>query len=169
MRTEINRAIWSREIGPDDAAEIHRLKMRMKQERGRIKPDRINLKFSPGGLVDLEFAAQYMQLLEGADIKGGFRSPRTSEVWRAAAARGIGPRKAGQAAEAYELLGRVSSRLGLIYNRTGDRAGFTPEEIDRARIPGSEGSTLQMVRRAMETGVETYRQVFGMEANNAGH
>ena len=39
MRTEINRAIWSREIGPDDAAEIHRLKMRMKQERGRIKPD----------------------------------------------------------------------------------------------------------------------------------
>ncbi|MBI5904653.1 MAG: bifunctional [glutamate--ammonia ligase]-adenylyl-L-tyrosine phosphorylase/[glutamate--ammonia-ligase] adenylyltransferase [Deltaproteobacteria bacterium] len=58
--------IYDRPLPPNAAEEIHRLRTRMEVELGREREDRLNLKVGRGGVVDVEFAVQYLQLLHGA-------------------------------------------------------------------------------------------------------
>jgi glutamate-ammonia-ligase adenylyltransferase len=60
--------IFERPLPAGAAEEIHRLRMRMEVELGRERTDRLNLKVGRGGVVDVEFAAQYLQLLHGPTI-----------------------------------------------------------------------------------------------------
>ncbi len=59
--------IYGKPLPPDAAQEIHRLRMRMEVELGKERTDRWNLKVGRGGVVDVEFAAQYLQLRHGAE------------------------------------------------------------------------------------------------------
>ncbi len=63
----VARFIYERPLPPGAAEEIHRLRMRMEVELGRERTDRLNLKVGRGGVVDVEFAAQYLQMLRGRD------------------------------------------------------------------------------------------------------
>ena len=65
VEEKIRGFIYDRPLPPGAAEEIHRLRMRMEQELGREREDRLNLKVGRGGVVDVEFAAQYLQLLHG--------------------------------------------------------------------------------------------------------
>jgi len=65
VEEEIARIVFGRPLPPDAAREIHRLRMRMEAELGRGREGRLNLKVGRGGLVDVEFAVQYLQLLHG--------------------------------------------------------------------------------------------------------
>ncbi len=60
--------IFGRPLPPNAADEIHRLRMRMEVELGRESEDRLNLKVGRGGVVDVEFAVQYLQLLHGGSM-----------------------------------------------------------------------------------------------------
>jgi glutamate-ammonia-ligase adenylyltransferase len=66
VEEKITGYIYGRPLPPGAAAEIHRLRMRMEVELGRERRDRLNLKVGRGGIVDIEFAVQYLQLLHGA-------------------------------------------------------------------------------------------------------
>jgi len=67
MENVISRFIFDRPLPPDAAVEIHRLRTRMERELGRERQDRRNLKVGRGGIVDVEFAVQYLQLVHGPD------------------------------------------------------------------------------------------------------
>jgi glutamate-ammonia-ligase adenylyltransferase len=43
------------------------MRLRRRQADELVKPGRINVKYSPGGIIDIEYAAQYLQLLHGKD------------------------------------------------------------------------------------------------------
>jgi glutamate-ammonia-ligase adenylyltransferase len=43
------------------------MRLRRRQARELVKPGRINVKYSPGGIIDIEYAAQYLQILHGKD------------------------------------------------------------------------------------------------------
>ncbi|MGH9841083.1 MAG: hypothetical protein ACREEM_20195, partial [Blastocatellia bacterium] len=43
------------------------LHLRQRQMRELVKPGRINVKYSTGGIIDIEYAAQYLQILYGKD------------------------------------------------------------------------------------------------------
>jgi glutamate-ammonia-ligase adenylyltransferase len=43
------------------------LHLRRRQTRELVKPGRINVKYSPGGIIDIEYAAQYLQLMNGGN------------------------------------------------------------------------------------------------------
>ncbi|MBP2674002.1 MAG: glutamate--ammonia ligase adenylyltransferase, partial [Deltaproteobacteria bacterium] len=60
--------IHDRPLPEGAAEEIHRLRMRMEVELGRESEDRLNLKVGRGGVVDVEFAVQYLQLLRGGAV-----------------------------------------------------------------------------------------------------
>jgi len=62
------RFTYGRPLPPNAAEEIHRLRMRMEIELGRESEDRLNLKVGRGGVVDVEFAVQYLQLLHGGTV-----------------------------------------------------------------------------------------------------
>src|SRR5262249_37299742 len=59
-----------------ERAEIHHVRTRMELELGREGPGRIHLKFGAGGLVDVEFLVQVLQLTHGGR-RGALRSPST--------------------------------------------------------------------------------------------
>ena len=58
-----------------DGAEILRLRERMERELGRETASEISLKYGRGGLVDVEFAAQALQMAHGHDRS--IRTPTT--------------------------------------------------------------------------------------------
>ena len=58
-----------------DAAELARLRVRMQHELGRERHGSIALKYGKGGLVDVEFAAQALQMAHGRDAR--LRTPTT--------------------------------------------------------------------------------------------
>jgi glutamate-ammonia-ligase adenylyltransferase len=43
------------------------LHLRQRQSRELVKPGQINVKYSPGGIIDIEYTAQYLQLQYGKD------------------------------------------------------------------------------------------------------
>src|SRR5215510_7228571 len=43
------------------------LHLRRRQTRELVKPGRINVKYSSGGIIDIEYVAQYLQILQGKD------------------------------------------------------------------------------------------------------
>jgi glutamate-ammonia-ligase adenylyltransferase len=57
------------ERGAPPKAELHRLRMRMESELGRERPGRHDLKVGHGGLCDIEFALQYLQMEAGKDVR----------------------------------------------------------------------------------------------------
>jgi glutamate-ammonia-ligase adenylyltransferase len=57
--------IYSTEFPPDLNQEMHRLRLRMEKEIAHETPRRFHYKHGPGGLTDIEFAVQYIQLKMG--------------------------------------------------------------------------------------------------------
>jgi [glutamine synthetase] adenylyltransferase / [glutamine synthetase]-adenylyl-L-tyrosine phosphorylase len=57
--------VYERPLPANAAAEIDRLRMRMEREVSQESEDQVNTKSGHGGLVDVEFTAQYLQLLHG--------------------------------------------------------------------------------------------------------
>jgi len=68
VEEQAKEIIFGRPLSSDTAEEIHRLRTRMEVELGRESEDRLNLKVGRGGVVDVEFAVQYLQLLHGAAV-----------------------------------------------------------------------------------------------------
>lgn len=59
--------VYERPLPPDAAAEIDRLRTRMEREVAHETADELNPKAGHGGLVDVEFTVQYLQLLHGRE------------------------------------------------------------------------------------------------------
>jgi glutamate-ammonia-ligase adenylyltransferase len=98
------------EGGPPAPAEMHRLRMRMERELGRERPTRKELKVGRGGLLDIEFLAQWLQMKHGSDER--VRTPDTGEALEALAARAYLPRSDYERLrDAYRFLRRLEQRI----------------------------------------------------------
>ena len=115
--TALAPLIWERPLPDGAAEEIHRLRMRMEREVAGESSDQLNLKTGQGGLVDVEFAVQYLQLLHGAALPA-VRRPGTLEGLEALAAAGRLRREdAARLREGYLFLRRVENRQRLVHGR----------------------------------------------------
>ncbi len=61
------------EGGAPPASEMHHLRMRLEREQGREREGRYNLKTGHGGLLDIEFAVQWLQMKKMVAIRGSAR------------------------------------------------------------------------------------------------
>jgi len=96
------------------ARDVHRLRLRMEEELAKERPGRYDLKFGRGGLVDIEFCAQLLQLEHGADER-----VRTSETRLALAALdeigALEARHARSLRQGYAFLRRLEQRLRVLH------------------------------------------------------
>ncbi|GAA3697729.1 bifunctional [glutamine synthetase] adenylyltransferase/[glutamine synthetase]-adenylyl-L-tyrosine phosphorylase [Nonomuraea antimicrobica] len=107
---------------PDDAVrEIRRLKARMEAERlPRGAEPGLHTKLGPGGLSDVEWVAQLLQLRHAGTLPS-LRTTRTLEALRAAVAEGL--LTAGDEAvlaEAWQFASRIRDAIMLVKGRPGD-------------------------------------------------
>ena len=151
------------ERGAPPPAELHRLRMRLEKELGRERRGRHDLKLGRGGLADVEFAVQFLQMREGADPR--VRTTETDLAIDALAA--VGHLRADLAAtlrDGYRFLRRLEQRIRIVHGsssslleenapgltqlarrmglRDGPRGTATEELVDRYR------TVTESVRRA---------------------
>ncbi len=98
------------EGGLPAAESMHRLRLRMERELGREKATRRELKVGRGGLLDIEFLAQWLQMRHGSDER--VRTPDTSDALEALSARGYLARADYELLrDAYRFLRRLEQRI----------------------------------------------------------
>lgn len=98
------------EGGPPSAEEMHRLRLRMERELGRERPERRELKVGRGGLLDIEFLAQWLQMKHGGDES--VRTPSTGDALEALTTAGYLSRPDYELLrDAYRFLRRLEQRI----------------------------------------------------------
>ncbi|MFC9062671.1 bifunctional [glutamine synthetase] adenylyltransferase/[glutamine synthetase]-adenylyl-L-tyrosine phosphorylase, partial [Streptomyces sp. NPDC057074] len=108
-------------LGEDDVREIRRLKARMESERlPRGADPKLHAKLGPGGLSDVEWTVQLLQLRHAAQVPG-LRTTRTREALAAAREAGLVPEEDAEILdEAWVLATRVRNAVMLVRGRAGD-------------------------------------------------
>jgi len=156
----IEAFVYGKSLSVDDVAEIARLRARMEQELARESAERWDLKTGRGGLVDVEFVTEMLQLRFGHEHPK-VRARRTEEALDALRAEGILDEEHHRGlVEGYRFLRRVESRLRLERDQAVDaldrrdpklaalarRLGYEREEA-AARLLADLESTRETIRR----------------------
>jgi [glutamine synthetase] adenylyltransferase / [glutamine synthetase]-adenylyl-L-tyrosine phosphorylase len=102
------------------AGEIRRMRARMEAELGKEGARGANPKTGRGGLVDVEFAAQFLQLAHG-DAHPAIRTPSTPAALLALREEGLLREGHFQAlSKGYDFLRRLDLRLRIVHDYTID-------------------------------------------------
>ncbi|WP_335931891.1 bifunctional [glutamine synthetase] adenylyltransferase/[glutamine synthetase]-adenylyl-L-tyrosine phosphorylase [Streptomyces sp. PTD5-9] len=140
-------------LGEDAVREIRRLKARMESERlPRGADPTLHTKLGRGGLSDVEWTVQLMQMQHGWS-EPGLRTTRTREALAAACAAGLIPAEEAQTLdEAWVLATRVRNAVMLVRGRPGDTFPSVPRELAAVGRylgyePGHVGDMLDDYRR----------------------
>ncbi|MDB4945299.1 MAG: Glutamate-ammonia-ligase adenylyltransferase [Labilithrix sp.] len=100
--------------GAPDPERVHHLRMRMEREVAREGPRRYDVKLGRGGIVDIEFAVQWLQMKHGADPR--VRTTDTETALGALDACGyLEPATAAVLREGYALLRRLEQALRVVH------------------------------------------------------
>jgi glutamate-ammonia-ligase adenylyltransferase len=131
VRRLITALLYGAEAAPADLKEMRMLRERMEKELGRETPGLFHVKFGRGGLVDVEFITQALQLVHGRRHPG-LRRPNTLQALRAIAAAGLLPPEDTAALDGqYRFLRRVSGSLRLFGARPGDTLELAGPYVSR--------------------------------------
>ena len=129
---EMTRGLaFPREATDAALAQIRHLKARMERERIPKGVDaRRHLKLGPGGLSDVEFSVQVIQVLNGARVRA-LQVPGTLEALSAARSAGlISDEDASRLDETYRFLMRLRNRMFMINGRPADALPSKAEDLE---------------------------------------
>ncbi|MFN2424899.1 MAG: bifunctional [glutamate--ammonia ligase]-adenylyl-L-tyrosine phosphorylase/[glutamate--ammonia-ligase] adenylyltransferase [Candidatus Binatia bacterium] len=121
--------VWGTSLGEQGMAEIAGLRSRVENELSGEESGRLNIKTGRGGIVDIEFVVQMLQLRHGA------AQPRVRKRATAEAIEGLRDVGAVDVAEAeallhhYRFLRRLEARLRLERDRPVEELGTEPATL----------------------------------------
>ena len=147
--------VYPERLSPDAVREIRDLKARAERAiaaRGLVNRE---VKRGPGGLRDIEFAVQLLQLVHGRR-DDALRTANTLEGLHALAHRAyVGDQDAAELTEAYRFLRKIEHRLQLAQ----ERQTHTVPEDDRGRrrLARAMGFTETPERTSLEAFDEAWR------------
>ena len=119
-------------LAPGELDEIRRIRSRMEEELGQAPPGRRNLKQGPGGLVDVEFAVQSLQLRFGRDCPEVRREDTLGALDGLEASGHLDPEDARRLRDGYRFLRHVERRIRIADDRSTDL--FPTEGPDLERL-----------------------------------
>ncbi|MEA3363497.1 MAG: bifunctional [glutamate--ammonia ligase]-adenylyl-L-tyrosine phosphorylase/[glutamate--ammonia-ligase] adenylyltransferase [Thermodesulfobacteriota bacterium] len=118
LRQVISTLTFERPVPENLQAEIYRLRRRMEQENAQEREDYFNIKTGRGGMVDVEFIVQYLQLLHAGRLKS-LRIQNTVNLLQSLAENGILPQDdADLLINGYKFLRRLENKLRLLYDQS---------------------------------------------------
>jgi len=161
VRATLRRLVYRAPLPAGALKEIRDVRRRMEVELGKETRGRWHVKLGRGGLVDIEFLAQALQLVHGATHP----EVRTASTTAALAALGrIAALPAADALAArYRFLRRVSTALRLLGARPTDTlelAGPMPARVAAALGLPSREALLAAYREATDAVRAAYTEVF---------
>jgi len=150
VRREIRALVYGSDAPPPDLKEMRELRGRMEKELGKETPGRLHVKFGRGGLVDVEFVTQAIQMTHGRRhpaITSSHTVTALSHIGRA----GLLPADEAEAlAGHYRFLRRVSADLRLFGARPADTlepAGPMPARLAKSLEYPSRKEFLDVYKR----------------------
>jgi glutamate-ammonia-ligase adenylyltransferase len=105
------------------------LHLRRRQMRELVKPGEINVKYSAGGIVDIEYAVQYLQLLHGHRLPALRVTNTLDALHRLREGRLFGPEEYSQLHAAYLFLRNVIDSLRIVRGDASDLV-LPPQESE---------------------------------------
>jgi len=141
-------------ISPDDVLEVRRIKARVDQERlPRGADPQTHLKLGRGGLADIEWTIQLLQMQYAGQVPG-LRTSRTLEALDAARATGLLEEDdAAELTHAWRTVSRIRNAVTLVRGKPGDHLPRDPRE--KAAV----ASVLGYPPGAMDTMVNDYLKI----------
>ena len=117
--------------GDEDRQEIRRLRMRMENELAKESKGNYNIKTGRGGIVDVEFIVQYLQLKFGRDYEAT-RSTSTVAALKAFRRENlIVDGDAETLLAGYKFLRRLENRLRIIHDYSMNDLSGSREYLDK--------------------------------------
>ena len=167
VRVMLRRLVYGAPLPRSALKEIGEVRTRMELELGKETPGRWHVKLGRGGLVDVEFLTQALQLVHGAEHPD-VRRPSTNAALAGLARMGALPAPTAAALrEDYRFLRRVSTALRLLGARPTDTlelAGPMPARVASALgLPSREAFLAAYRERTMAVRA-AYDEVFSSDA-----
>src|SRR6266704_2947357 len=146
---EAARRVYPERVAPETVAAVRRVKARVESERLPAGADpRLHLKLGPGGLADVEWTVQLLQLQLGA-ARPEVRSPGTLPAIGALEAVGaLTAVEAGWLTDAYRLCLRLRNLGFLVTGRPADSLPTDPLVLER--LAGAMGEPVGGRQRLLE-------------------
>ncbi len=153
MHQVIREAAFCRPWQPKDLREISAMRQRLEEAAGNE-----NLKRGPGGMVDIEFVVQALQLRHGPEDPE-VHVPHTIEALQCLEKRGYMPAEDAQFfRESYRFLRTLESRVRLVNPTARNRLPIDPTELARvAHLLDLPSVNSLMVRYEMYTRENRHR------------
>ncbi len=162
----IAKALWSRSLDDAGAAEIADLRSRVENELAAEGPERLNIKTGRGGIVDIEFLVQMLQLRSGAEHQQVRRRGTLRAIEGLRAVGVLRGEDADALAAHFRFLRRVEARLRLERDRPVEALDTDPETLGplaaRLGFDGEDpgGELLATYRRTREEVRAIYQRYF---------
>lgn len=128
---QTHRFVYEAPEQADLADRIQAMRHRMEVERAGSAGKGAHVKLGSGGIVDIEFLAQYLQLRHGR-THPSLRTPSTLETLRALAAEDLLPAVDAAALEdSYRFLRRVENRLRIVADLSVNTLPVAPARLEK--------------------------------------
>src|SRR5437016_7941598 len=135
VRAALRRLVYGDALPRASLKEIAEVRTRMERELGRETRGRLHVKYGRGGLVDVEFLAQALQLVHGHDKPDARRFTTTAALNGLARAGALDRAAAAGLVERYPLLRSISAArrlLGSLLSYTIELAPPAPARVATA-------------------------------------
>ena len=120
----VRQTVFGSSIDIEGRREIHRLRMRMEHEIAKESAGNYNIKTGRGGMVDVEFIAQYLQLRYGHDYPELRVANTVTALKEVQILRLITDQDAETLLSGYKFLRKLENRLRLLHDHSiNDLAG----------------------------------------------
>ena len=128
---QTHRFVYEAQEQPDLAERIQAMRHRMEVERAGTGNKGAHVKLGSGGIVDIEFLVQYLQLRHGK-TRPRLRTPNTLEALRTLTAEGlISAPDAAVLEESYRFLRRVENRLRIVADLSVNTLPASPARLEK--------------------------------------
>jgi [glutamine synthetase] adenylyltransferase / [glutamine synthetase]-adenylyl-L-tyrosine phosphorylase len=156
--------VWTRPFGADDLREVRTLKARAEGEVARKGLTDRELKRGWGGIRDVEFSVQLLQLVHGRHDESLRRPDTLGALAELGAAGYVDPADADALASAYRFLRTVEHRLQLVEGEQIHALPVDPEARRRlARVLGhrdrADASALELFEAELRDHQATARSI----------
>ena len=160
-RAALRRLVYGDALPRAALKEIAEVHARMERELGKETRGRVHVKYGRGGLVDVEFLAQALQLVHGHDHPEARQGATAAALAGLARVGAIDPALASGLVERYRFLRRVSGALRLLGARPSDTlelAGPMPARVASALGYESRQAFLDAYREQTSAVREAYER-----------
>ncbi len=136
----IGSLTFERPLPEDLQSEIYRLRGRMEKELAKESAAQLNIKTGRGGMVDVEFLTQYLQLKHAAQVPELWQQ-NTLELLNVMADKQLLPAaEAATLIHGYKFLRRLENKLRLLYDQSMNELSAEPKNLRQVALSLGYGS-----------------------------